>query len=181
LEKDKALLKAEKGVTSTGFSRQKFEFYANQKIVKVDKKLILFALVMLASLTLPAQELIYKSGEANRTIRPGKGQEFDQPLTPIDKFYFVQFGVYHESTVDPYEVKAPSGIGQVWLIHHEGTRILGSPGQGAFYIVQPFPTQEAARNAANSYKKRGLSCWYNPALTGQTFQLISTTTTLVGG
>jgi hypothetical protein len=134
----------------------------------------------LFALSLSSQELIYKSGEDYRTIRPGKGQEYDQPLTPIDKFYFVQFGVYHENSVNPYDIKAPSGIGQVWLIHHEGTKVLGSPGQGAFYIVQPFPTPEAARNAANVYKKRGLTCWYNPSLTGQTFQLISTTTNLTG-
>lgn len=156
-------------------------FIQNAKNAEAVKNTIFLSLFFsLFALSLSSQELIYKSGEDYRTIRPGKGQEYDQLLTPIDKFYFVQFGVYHESSVDPYDIKAPSGIGQVWLIHHEGTKVLGSPGQGAFYLVQPFPTSEAARNAANSYKKRGLSCWYNPGLTGQSFQLISTTTNLTG-
>ena len=122
-----------------------------------------------------AQEMHYKSGEKKRIILPGQGQEFSEPFIPVDKFFFVQFGVYQDDNQSPHQIKAPGGIGQVWLIHHSGTKVSGQQEGGAFYIVQPFTSSQKAIDAVQTYKDEGIECWFNPGLTGVSFQLVSAT------
>lgn len=152
-----------------------FFWLTKQKIKHLRYSLFIFVFVIFCAASAVGQELYYRSGEKTRTILPGLGQEYNEPLIPVDKFFFVQFGVYEEGNLNPHEIKAPSGIGQVWLIFHQGTVVHGKENRGAYYIVKPFSSIEEAQRAISSYRESGMECWYNPALTGASFQLISAT------
>lgn len=134
------------------------------------KKVLFFAFALCFAGHLQAQ-WIYQGSSTERNIPDGKGQEFDRPFIDIKEIYFVQFAVYPNS-VDPFSLGAPN-VGQVWIIYHRESVVKGE--NGAFYIVKPYPSEADARSAAKSIKKLGIDCWYNSALTGETFTLIGTT------
>ncbi len=117
------------------------------------------------------QEMTFSKEAKSRTIRPGRGQVFTENFTRIGEFYFVQFGVY-PSTMDLTKIKAPEGVGQVWLIEHKETTIKGVNTQGAYYNVKPYLSEEEAKAAVDRFKQLKINCWYNQALTGANFTLI---------
>lgn len=107
--------------------------------------------------------------------KAGKKRKFTGELIDIEFFYYVQFAVYPPTT--PREkMLAPEEVGLAWLIYHKDTQIKGLRwGEGAFYIVKPFKSEEDAQKAAQAYRKQNLSCWYNSTFTGARFELIATT------
>lgn len=114
-----------------------------------------------------------RGGQAARVIEKGKkGQEYDAEFVDFQSYHFVQFAVY-PSTVDRYDLRGPKEIGQSWLIFHKETLFAGSAEKGAYYIVQPFSSEEEARKKAESFKKQGLDCWYNGELTDARFVLVA--------
>ncbi|MDW3647566.1 MAG: hypothetical protein R8P61_10910 [Bacteroidia bacterium] len=105
-----------------------------------------------------------------RSIPPGNGQEFTGNFRSVSSMYFVQFAVY-PSSIACYKIKAPQGLGMIWLINHPGTRVKGQSRAGAFYIVKAFKSKYQAQLHVNEYKRSGFECWYNPALTGSNFHI----------
>lgn len=100
-----------------------------------------------------------------------RGQEYNHSnFMPLSsELHFVQFGSY-QSNIDLQKLKAPPINKQAWLIYHIKTQIKGNK-SGAYYMVQPFNTPEAARQAVSYYKQSGVcqGCWYNKELSGGLF------------
>jgi hypothetical protein len=143
------------------------------------KKLILFStLVFCVSFSYAQNGCRTRSLDQVRTIdanaAPTSEDQFSQNFLCATCFHFVQFAVY-QGEVDKYSLKAPQGINSVWLVRHNYTRIRGSEDPGAVYMVKAYSTEEEARGHAQQFKNQGIPCWYNPSLTGATFELLSIT------
>lgn len=119
-------------------------------------------------------QIIYQGELKSREIKRGKGQEFSEAFKYTHDFHFIQFGVYPTDT-DIETIKAPKGAGQVWLIWHPHTSIKDVRQQGAIYIVKPVFSEGEARAQVESFKKKGLNCWYNSALNSVSFTLLGFT------
>jgi hypothetical protein len=115
----------------------------------------------------------YNGDRKVRVIQPGTGKAYTENFAFFKDLHFVQFGVYG-SDYNVYDIKAPKGAGQVWLIYHPDTR-MRSGVVGAYYIVQPFANSAEARQAVANLKGQKLDAWYNPELTGVEFVLLGLT------
>jgi len=117
----------------------------------------------------------YNGDQKARLITPGVGKEYSENFVFFDNLHFVQFGVY-SSDYNRYEIKAPKGAGQVWLIYHQDTQVQKTGNfRGAYYIVKAFGSAEEARTAVQTFKARKIDCWYNPELTNIRFVLMGIT------
>lgn len=133
---------------------------------------IIFCFIFLFFTHFGFAQLEHRANKNQRTIPPGRGQEFAKEFKFVDeKFYFIQFGVY-PAIVNKRTIKAPIGVRDVWLIEHSFTSVKSISERGAFYIVKPYPTADSAKGAARWFKSRGIDCWYNEKLTGASFTLI---------
>lgn len=112
---------------------------------------------------------IYNGDRKARVIKPGVGQEYTEDFNFFDNLHFVQFGVY-SADYNRLDIKAPKGVGPVWLIYHRDTQTRS--GRGAYYIVQPYETGLEAKQAAKKYESNKMDSWYNPDLTNVEFVLI---------
>jgi len=108
--------------------------------------------------------------ENSRYIPAGSGQEYTGNFLSVRSFYFVQFAVY-PSSISCQTIKAPKGLGMVWLINHPGTRVRGQSQAGAFYVVKAFKSRYQAQVHVNKYKQQGIDCWLNVSLTGSSFHI----------
>ncbi len=156
------------------------QFIGYMNTIQGHTKYLFAILSVLVSINFASAQCFDAKGKyVERTIDPGRGQEFSGGFISIDNFHFVQFAVY-AGDKNPAEIRPPQGIGQVWLIGHAETYIRQRHRQtGALYIVKPFPTEEKARAAANAYSKRGIECWYNPELTNSLFSLMACTESIL--
>ena len=114
-----------------------------------------------------------------RMIAPGTGsstpdKQFTEDFLCATCFHFVQFAVYNGG-VNKYDIKAPRGISDIWLIRHNQSYVRGSSHPGAVYMVKAFSKVDEARRFAQDCKRKGLDCWYNPKLSGVRFELLSIT------
>lgn len=108
--------------------------------------------------------------EKSRSISAGRGQEFGGNFRSVNSMYFVQFAVYPSSTAC-HTIKAPQGLGMIWLINHSGTYVRGQSRSGAYYVVKAFKSKYQAQLHVNKYTRTGIECWLNPALTGSNFHI----------
>lgn len=75
-----------------------------------------------------------RNTRGRRDVPAGKGQDFTGP-TFIDPscMYYVQFAVYPMCVKDPdrcERIRAPQGLGEVWLIEHPETYVRGQSTMG---------------------------------------------------
>ena len=141
--------------------------------------LTLFGCFIFFAQTLFAQECCnntYRSGDVRvvnqRKGTPGPDKQFSEDFVCSSCFHFVQFAVYNAG-ITRSAIKAPKGIGDVWLIRHNQTYLRGSAHQGAIYMVKAFANEVEAKQFARDCKRKGLDCWYNPQLNGIQFELLS--------
>jgi hypothetical protein len=123
-------------------------------------------------------QISYQGELKTREIKRGKGQEFSEEFRFTQDFQFIQFGVYPTDT-DIDKIKAPKGVGQVWLIWHPHTSIQNVREKGAIYIVKPVFSEQEARDQVAMFKKKGIKSWYNKQLTGVSFTLLGFTESIV--
>ncbi|MEL6254803.1 MAG: hypothetical protein AAFR87_22550 [Bacteroidota bacterium] len=90
----------------------------------MSKLLLFYVFLIVSSSNLYAQECIgCQAGQSRgggdnngaRTIGGGIGQEFKGSFLSVQSMYFVQFAVY-PSSVSCQNIKAPQGLGMIWLI-----------------------------------------------------------------
>lgn len=106
-------------------------------------------------------------------------REVAENFTLIQNLYFIQFGVYPTS-LDKNRIKTPDHVSGAWLIHLPTVKVKGMKGKGAYYVVKPYLTEQAARNEAAALKKdHQVNCWYNKELTGSNFILLGITQSAV--
>ena len=134
---------------------------------------VLFFFFLSASTAQVSGTFTYNGDRKVRVIEPGSGKAYTEDFAFFKDLHFVQFGVYG-SDYNVYDIKAPKGAGQVWLIYHPDTRMRNGV-VGAYYIVQPFANAAEARAGVANLKKQNLDGWYNPDLTGVEFVLLGLT------
>ena len=110
------------------------------------------------------------SFDRSRSIPAGRGQEYRGNFRSVNSMHFVQFAVY-PSSIACHTIKAPQGLGMIWLINHSGTYVRGQSRNGAFYVVKAFKSKYQAQLHVNKYKRMGIDCWLNAALTGSNFHI----------
>jgi len=115
----------------------------------------------------PATTFTVNGANVERKVKKGEGQVGDLLFTPIIELHYVQFAVYCKNT--PVD-KAPA-IEGLMLLWHEGSKCPGGA-EGACYIVKGYNTAEDAKAAVLRYKAQRVDCWYNPALTGASVEVI---------
>lgn len=108
--------------------------------------------------------------DRSRSIPAGRGQEFRGNFRSVNSMHFVQFAVY-PSSIACNTIKAPEGLGMIWLINHSGTYVRGQSHSGAYYVVKAFKSKYQAQVHVSKYKHMGIDCWVNAALTGSNFHI----------